>query len=149
MSTKVKRSLKKSYSAKKNKLPEALSFLKDVTFYSIAEHRTGNNKKIIIEFQPRIIKLIIFKAKSFNRINREVECLQRDNSILKTRFDQLMGALELLARDYYLVERSQKEKIRPEDRSPKSYINLLQERGFHLQGLPIQGGHPTLGKGSR
>jgi len=58
MPVKERRYLKSSYGAKKRKLPEDLNFLKGIVFYTIAEHKIGNNKNIYIEFQPRSIKNI-------------------------------------------------------------------------------------------
>ena len=56
------------------------------------------------------------------------------------------GALNCLSRDYRLVEKERDDRIDPKDRSPKSYLNVLQEYGYCLNGLPLQGGQPSLGK---
>lgn len=146
MEVNIRRYKKSTYVSKKKKLPDDLSFLKGVTFYAIAEYKTGKNKNIFIEFQPKSIKNIITKAKAFKQINCDLQDIKSENGTLIWNLKRLMGALELLGHDYMLVARSQDDKIDSKDRSPKNYLNVFQEHGFFLQGLPLQGGLTGLGK---
>ena len=150
MSAKVRRYLKSKPGVKRKMFFEKrnLEFLKGVPFFAIAEHKQGGKTEIFIEFKPRSIKNIIIKAKAFRKLNNDLQEIQRENNELKWTLKRLEGSLKLLNTNYKLVPLAQ-DKIDPKDRSPKSYLNVLQECSNLLRGLPLQGGLPSLGKKSR
>ena len=91
MPVKVRRHMGSGYRTKGRKLPEDLEFLKNVTSYAITENVIGKSRKILIEFEPRIIKNIIAKARISNSLKRQVESIGHEKYVCKRKLAELGG----------------------------------------------------------
>ena len=81
-------------------MPEDLNFFKGISFFAITEHTKGIKKELLIEFQARVIKNIIAKAKVFNKLNNDILVCKIEIDHLARELDQLKKALDLLSREY-------------------------------------------------
>jgi hypothetical protein len=146
MPDKIKRYLKSSYSTKKKQLPEDLRFLGRVPFLAITEYTKGKKTEFSIEFQPKYIESILTKANEFSKLSFDIILLKNKIECLEEELNEKQILLDQLKSKYKFAKKKVDKEIDPQGRSPKNYINVMEEKGCLLRGLPIPGGHPSLGK---
>lgn len=151
MSVEVKRYLKSKSGIKKRKFLETkeLSFLKDISFYAIAEHKKGKIKQILVEFEPKSVLKLFSKVKKANQLRSECKILTETVKDLKQKNDTLEATVEQNESVKKLLQREiekHKDKINPQEKSPDSFLSIMDKRGLPLRGKSIQAGHPYLGK---
>jgi len=143
----IRRYNKSTYVSKKKKLPEQLEFLKGINYFIIAEHKKGNIKQFIVEFKPTSIKNIISKAINVKKLRMEVDKLRENLKKLEKENESLKAEIVTHERVKKILQNElEKKKTNPNEKSPQNYYSIMEKKGFQMQGQPIQGGLPGLGK---
>lgn len=161
MPTKVKRTLRKDVLRKRDTLPASLTFLNSISFHSLLEDRTGTRTQFRVEIATRTLKGVLTEVESLRRRaepnDRELEEAHAQTNRYKRELEQVKLDLEeqrrVVARlNRTIEERNQrigKHGVTKSSGAFKLHISDAEKLGYKSNGLPLQGGLPSLGKRRR
>ena len=159
MQPKSKRYLRTEYAKGTRALPRSLSFLEGSSYLAVIEQVANERTTFSVEVKPTTLKALLEAQKQL--VSLQLECASAKQSHqaqmvdataeisgLKLDLDEAESLIAQLRKNNAILLKRLDETPddRPTERSGKSHMNRVQEKGLRPGIRGISGGLPSLGK---
>jgi regulator of replication initiation timing len=153
MATHSKRYTNSDVRLGKFQLPAKLKWLCEVKYLAVVNRHTDEKETWAIEFQPTTAKKLVLANALAEKSNANVRLLSHENEKLRNKIEELENNLNSVTGANSALEAVNAKLMKniEEDRTPdkfnksqKSALNAVIERGTDLAKKPYQGGKAGL-----
>lgn len=144
-----RRYLRKEIESGAHRLGEKADFLQKCNYLALSQHKTQGRLVWYAEVAlPDVQKLMEAKKRSLKR-KKTIDALELKLALVLKEYETLRSNYDVLeANNKKLLSNIEEDKVQERyPRSPKSYLNIMQERAVNGGNpLPLQGGLAGLEK---